>query len=134
MAGELHVISLTGGLLLLPEPVDKGSVVELVFETHRGRVLGRAEMLMPVTSAQQPFRFVTLPEGGQQTLQAAFQSRLYRNTDAEERIEELRAKVTNAVENWNPNPWWGHLLTKPAIVLAALAGLTCALYIRLFVR
>src|SRR6266571_2197574 len=91
MAGELHVISRNGGLLLLPAPVHQGSVVELMFHTQRGPVLGTVEMLMPVTSTQQPFRFVALPESDQRTLQAAFQSGLYRNIDEEERIEELSA-------------------------------------------
>jgi len=49
-----------------------------MFHTHRGPVLGTAEMLMPVTSTQQPFRFVALPESDQRTLQAAFQFGLYR--------------------------------------------------------
>jgi mannose-1-phosphate guanylyltransferase len=51
-----------------------------MFETYRGPVLGTAEMLFPVSSTQQPFRFVALPESDQSTLQAAFQSAFYRNT------------------------------------------------------
>jgi hypothetical protein len=131
MDGELHVISRNGGLLLLPAPVHQGSVVELMFHTHRGPVLGTAEMLMPVTSTQQPFRFVALPEGNQRTLQAAVQSGLYRNIDEEERIEELRA----AVAKWNPSPQRRHFAAKLVMGLAALVGcLVCALYIHLFQR
>ena len=37
-------------------------------------------MLFPVTSTQQPFRFVALPASDQSALQAAFQSAFYRNT------------------------------------------------------
>jgi hypothetical protein len=92
-SAELQVISRTGGLLFLPRPLDQGSVVKLMFQTYRGPVLGTAELLIPVTGAQQPFRFVALPESDQCTLQAAFQSGLYRNTD--------RA----AAMNWNPYPW-----------------------------
>jgi hypothetical protein len=131
MAGELHVISRNGGLLLLPAPVHQGSVVELMFHTHRGPVLGTVQMLMPVTSTQQPFRFVALPESDQRTLQAAFQSGLYRNIDEEERIEELRA----AVAKWNPFPPRRHFAAKLVMGLVALGGcLVCALYIHLFPR
>src|SRR6266566_9315002 len=131
MAGELHVISRNGGLLLLPAPVHQGSVVELRFHTHRGPVLGTVEMFMPVTSTQQPFRFVALPESDQRTLQAAFQSGLYRNIDEEERIEELRA----AVAKWNPSPPRRHFAAKLVMGLFALVGcLVCALCIHLFQR
>ncbi len=131
MAGELHVISHNGGLLLLPAPVHQGSVVELIFHTHRGMVLGTIEMLMPVTSTQQPFRFVALPESNQRTLEAAFQSGLYRNIDEEERIEELRA----AVAKWNPSPPRRHFAAKLVMGLLALAGcLVCAFYIHLVPR
>src|SRR5229473_2380368 len=116
-AGELHVISRNGGLLLLPKPVHQGSVVKLMFHTHRGPVLGTAEMLIPVTGTQQPFRFVALPEGDQRTLQAAFQSGLYRNTDEEEWMEEFKA----ALMNWNPYAWRRRLKAiLAAVTLAAL--------------
>jgi hypothetical protein len=86
---------------------------------------------MPVTSTQQPFRFVALPEGDQRTLQAAFQSGFYRNTDEEERIEELRA----AVADWNPSSLRRHFVAKLVIGLVALVGgLVCAVYIHLLPR
>lgn len=96
--GELQVISRTGGLLSLSKPVDQGSVVTLTFRTHRGPVLGTAEMLRPVSRSHQPFRFVGLEEDDQRRLQAVFQSGLYRNIDEEEWIEEFRA----AIVNWDP--------------------------------
>jgi len=131
MAGELHVISRNGGLLLVPAPVHQGSVVKLRFHTHRGPVLGTAQMLMPVTSTQQPFRFVALAESDQRTLQAAFECGLYRNIDEEERIEELRA----AVAKWNPSPPRRHFAAKLVMGLVALVGcLVCAFYIHLFPR
>jgi len=130
-AGELHVISLNGGLLFLPQPVHPGSVVNLMFPTHRGKVLGTAEMLTPVAGTEQPFRFVALPEADQRTLQSAFQSGLYRNTDEEEMIEELRAVVAN----WNPSVPRQHFVTKLAIGLVALmACLICTHYIHLLPR
>lgn len=126
--GELHVVSRNGGLLLLPASVHQGSVVDLMFHTHRGQVFGRVEMLVPVSSTQQPFRFVALPESDQRTLQTAFQSGLYRNIDEEERIEELRA----AVARWNPTPRRQHFAAKLVGGLIALAGcLVYAFYIHL---
>ncbi len=128
-AGELHVISCNGGLLLLTEPVHQGAVVELTFQTHRGPVLATAEMLNPVTSTQQPFRFVKLPEDDERTLQAAFQSGLYRNTDEEELIEELRA----AVANWNPPVWRRPFITRLVTELLVLVG-CLVLYLYLYRR
>lgn len=125
MAGELHVISLQGGLLLLPESVQRGSIVELMFHTPKGPVLGTAEMLRPITDAQQPFRFVAMPELDQRTLRAAFQSSVYRNTDQEERFEELRATVAN----WNPHPRWRLRVFRLGIgLVAALGCLLCIIY------
>lgn len=128
-AGELHVISLHGGLLLLPKPIHQGSVVELMFHTHRGTVLGRAEMLSPLSTTQQPFRFVALPEADERTLQTAFQSGLYRNIDQEEWIEELRAAVAGRTRSH----WPRGFNTKLLIGLIAMMGcLLYALFIRLF--
>ncbi len=74
--GRLQTISLTGGLLCLPRPLDQGSRVKLVFLTHTGPVLGAAEMLRPLSWSLQPFQFVTLREGDQHRLRAAIQSSL----------------------------------------------------------
>lgn len=123
-SAELQVISRTGGLLFLRRPLDQGSVVKLMFRTYRGPVLGTAEMLIPVTRAQQPFRFVALPESDQCTLQAAFQSGLYRNTDEEEWIEEFRA----ALVNWNPYSWRRRSRAILAAVTLAALCLGTAIY------
>jgi hypothetical protein len=131
MAAELHVISRNGGLLLLPAPAHQGSVVELTFHTHRGPVAGTVQMLLPVSSTQQPFRFIALPESNQHTLQTAFQSGLYRNIDEEERIEELRAVVAK----WNPSPPRRRFVTKLVMGLVAVAGsLVCALCVHVLPR
>jgi len=125
VTGELLVISHHGGLLVLPQPVLQGSVAQLMFQTHRGPVIGTVEMLMPVTGTQQPFRFLAMADGDQRTLQTAFQSRLYRNIDEDERIEELRAMVAK----WKPDPVRRYFVTKLVIAMLTLAGcLACALY------
>ena len=111
--GELQLISRTGGLLWLSTPVKKGSVVELEFQTHKGPVLGKAEMLGPVTSTEQPFRFVALGEHDQRTLYAAFQSRLFRNIEEEEWIEELSAAVMNS-RAFSPRRWSRKVLLRVA--------------------
>jgi hypothetical protein len=132
LAGELQVISRHGGLLQLPETVQEGLVVEFMFQTHRGPVVGTAEMLMPLTRAQQPFRFLSLSEGDLRTLQTAFESGVYRNIDEEKRIEELRAAVANALAEWNPSASRRHLFAKMAIGLVALMGcVVCVLFIHL---
>ena len=122
--GELQVISRTGGLLFLSRPVDQGSVVKLMFRTYRGPVLGTAVMLIPVTRNQQPFRFLALPQSDQCTLQAAFQSGLYRNTDEEEWMEEFKA----ALMNWNPYAWRRRLKAILAAVTLAALCLGSAMY------
>jgi hypothetical protein len=78
--GELEIVSLTGGLLCLPKPLDRGSCVQLMFMTHTGAVLGAAEMLKPVSWGLQPFRWLTLDKGDQGRLRAAIQSSLGRNS------------------------------------------------------
>jgi hypothetical protein len=40
--GRLQIISLTGGLLGLPKPLDRGSQVKLMFLTDKGSVFGAA--------------------------------------------------------------------------------------------
>ena len=98
--GELQIISRNGGLLSLSRTVDQGSVVTLMFRTHRGPVFATVEMMSTLSWSCQPFRFVELKEQDQQIMQAAFQSGLYRNLEEEEWIEEFRA----AIANWNPRP------------------------------
>src|SRR5260370_18793483 len=72
--GKLETISLTGGLLSMPNLLDRGSRIKLMFLTHTGPVLGAAEMLSPVSTTRQPFRLVALEEGDQVRLRAVVQS------------------------------------------------------------
>jgi len=73
---KLETISLTGGLLSMANMLDRGSRIKLMFMTHTGPVLGAAEMLSPVSTTRQPFRFVALEEGDQRRLRAVVQSLL----------------------------------------------------------
>lgn len=124
-SSELQVISRTGGLLFLPKSLDQGSVVKVMFQTHRGPVLATAEMLLPITSTQQPFRFVALPQTAQSTLHAAFHSSLYRNTDEEEWMEEFRA----ATLNWDPYARKRFFKAMFAAAVLAILSLGSAIYI-----
>lgn len=94
--GTLQTISLTGGLLGVSGTLDRGSRVKLMFLTHTGPVMGTAEMLSPLSSTQQPFRFVALEEGAQKRLRAVVDSNLH--PGEEEWIEKYRA----ALDRQNP--------------------------------
>jgi hypothetical protein len=89
--GELKTISLSGGLVCLPKPLDRSSRVNLVFVTHGGAIRGSAEMLKPVSGDLQPFRFVALDEGDQRKLRAAI--RLYLSQNSVEETETYRDKL-----------------------------------------
>jgi hypothetical protein len=127
-SGKLQVLSVNGGLLSLPSPIDQGSQVKLMFLTHAGTVLGAAEMLSPLTSTQQPFRFVSLPADDRRRLGAAIQSLNLNgaNKDAAEEkwMEKLRA--TSSSEN-RPR---GRLFKVAAGAVAlGILGLGCAFYL-----
>jgi hypothetical protein len=89
--GKLQIISLTGGLLCLPRPLDQGSQVKLLFLTRKGSVLGTAEMLTPISWGLQPFKFVGLNDDDQDRLQAAIQMSLDQNRRDHGQIERDRA-------------------------------------------
>ena len=89
--GKLESISLTGGLLSMPNLLDRGSRIKLMFLTQTGPVLGAAEMLSPVSTTRQPFRFVALEEGDQGRLRAVVQGFLDPGEQAW--IEKYRAAL-----------------------------------------
>ena len=76
---KLQLISITGGLLYVPQPVDWGSQVKVMFLTHTGSVLGAAEMLRPASWSLQAFKFVKLYDDDASRLQAAIQSAQQQN-------------------------------------------------------
>ena len=91
--GKLETVSLTGGLLSMPYMLDRGSRVKLMFLTPTGPVRASAEMLSPVSTTRQPFRFVALEEGDQRRLRAVVQSFLDPGEQAW--IEKYRAALAN---------------------------------------
>ncbi len=88
--GKLQSISLSGGLLGLPKPLDSGTHVKLMFLTGSGSVLGVAEMLSPITWSLQPFKFVKLYDDDEIRLQAAIQSSLDRTRRTLGQLEQSR--------------------------------------------
>jgi hypothetical protein len=115
--GELEMVSLTGGLLCLPKPLDRGSRVKLMFMTHTGAILTSAEMLKPVSRDLQPFRFVAFDGGDQRKLRAAIQWYLGQNSVGEEWIDKYRAKLAHR------NPPRGRLFTLVLFAAVCLGGI-----------
>jgi hypothetical protein len=74
---KLQTISVTGGLLRVLKPLTPGAVVELMFSTQSGPVLGLAELLRPCFDAPiglQPFRFIAMDQTDRETLDSAIAS------------------------------------------------------------
>jgi hypothetical protein len=84
--GKLRVISVTGGLLCLSSPLNRGSAVKLMFRAETGVVLGTAEMLSPISRTLQPFRFVAIDEDDRSRLNDAIQSSLDQNRREQQSI------------------------------------------------
>ncbi|HEY6769090.1 MAG TPA: hypothetical protein VI386_30470 [Candidatus Sulfotelmatobacter sp.] len=88
---NLEVISSNGGLLSLSQPIDQGLQVKLLFLTGRGSVLGSAEMLSPVASTLQPFRFVTLAVDDERRIDAIVRASMPEHNTEQIWIDKLRA-------------------------------------------
>ena len=70
---KLQCVSLTGGLMVLAPLLPPGSMVKLIFVTPKGPVTGTAEMLLPVSRTEQPFRFAAITDSGQHRLRAVIE-------------------------------------------------------------
>jgi hypothetical protein len=120
---QLEVISLTGGMLCLPKPVDPDSHVKLMFLTSAGSVLGTAEILKPVSYTQQPFRFVALEQDDRSRLQASIQSSYAPLGNEQRWIEKYRAALDH-----QPSP--RRIFDAPlAAVTLAMLSLGSAIYL-----
>ncbi len=117
-AGELHVVSLTGGLLSLPKTLDQGSRVKVMFLMNTGSVLGGAEMLPPVASDLQPFRFTSLAATDQRRLGATIQESLQNSSD-----QKWMNKLRGALADREAPP---KRLSKVMIGIFALAALAAS--------
>ena len=74
---KLQSISVTGGLLQLPESLGEGDFVEVAFQTQAGPVHGMAEVLGPIRSLPggvlQPFRFVAIEDDDHRRLRMSLE-------------------------------------------------------------
>jgi hypothetical protein len=117
-AGKLQVLSVTGGLLSLSDPLLQGSQVKLMFLTGAGSILGGAEMLSPVNGTLQPFRFTSIAADDQRRLGATIQAALPHDSTEPQWIEKLRA----ASGHRNTTRTWLLKLLKGAVGLVSLAS------------
>jgi hypothetical protein len=115
---NLRIISLTGGLLSVSQPVVQGSRAKLMFLTGAGSVLGGAEMLCPITNALQPFRFLSIAADDQHRLGGLIWERLGQNKFEQGWIEKLRA--ASAQQN-EVRPWRFKLAQAFALLTLGLA-------------
>jgi hypothetical protein len=93
VAGNLQVISVAGGMLRLSQPLDPNILASLMFLSDGGPVLGKAEMLSPLSPTQQAFRFVALDQKNRRNLQLGIQSHLNQNSAEERWIAKYRSAL-----------------------------------------
>jgi hypothetical protein len=62
-----------------------------MFLTEAGAVLGTAEMLIPISTTMQPFRFVEIGDGDQSRIQGTIHSAVERDRRDRESIVNDRA-------------------------------------------
>jgi hypothetical protein len=75
--GILRTISLTGGLLRLSKPLVPGTLIEVIFMSDGGPVLGLAELLTPASATLkclQPFKFILIDDDDYQRLSSLIRS------------------------------------------------------------
>jgi hypothetical protein len=69
--GKLRTISLTGGLLRLSNPLVPGKLIEVIFRSNGGPVIGLAELLIPASATLkclQLFKFILIDDDDYQRL------------------------------------------------------------------
>ena len=80
-------------MLSLTQPLDPNTQASLMFLSAWGPVLGKAEMLSPLSPNQQAFRFVALDQKNRRNLQLGIQSHLKQDSAAEQWIEKYRSAL-----------------------------------------
>ena len=102
VSGSLEVVSLTGGLLTLANPLAQGSRVKLMFVTGAGSVMAGAEMLPPVDRRRQPFRFVSLAMQDRRKLESIIPVSVYHDIVEPDWMKKLRAA---SEDRYVPQKW-----------------------------
>jgi hypothetical protein len=91
VSGSLEVVSLTGGLLSLANPLAEGARVKLMFVTGAGSVMAGAEMLPAVDRGRQPFRFVWLAMQDRRRLESIIPVSVFHDIVEPDWMKKLRA-------------------------------------------
>lgn len=73
LAGTLHVLSTTGGLVQLSKRFPAGTLAEIKLETVSGPVTSVVEML-PVRAGRQPFKFIHQDDASKKRLASALKA------------------------------------------------------------
>jgi hypothetical protein len=100
ITAKLHQLSVSGGLLHLPQALDESIKVEVIFHIASGTVRNQAVLLFPMWATQgclQPFEFLSLTPENQQTLEHHVNSLLENGAAAA--AEELPEGKTKAAES-----------------------------------
>jgi hypothetical protein len=118
IGANLQVISLTGGLLSLSQPVVQGSQVKVMFLTGAGSVLGAAEMLSPVADTLQPFRFVSITAADKDRLGTLILERSSPDPSEQDWMNKLRAASAQQKE---PRTWRRKLAGAVGLLTIGLA-------------
>lgn len=127
ISGELQVVSLTGGLLSLPGPLEQGSQVKLMFLIRAGSVLAGAEMLPAVNRTLQPFRFVSLGQKERRKLESIIPLSVYHDITEPNWMKKLRVASD---QRYEPRSWRFRLFAGAAGLIAL--GVASAIYLRHF--
>ena len=72
ITAKLHQLSVSGGLLHLPQALDESIKVEVIFHIGSGTVRNKAVLLFPMWATQgclQPFEFLDLTQDNQKILE-----------------------------------------------------------------
>ena len=118
VGASLRVVSLTGGLLSLAQPVVQGSKVKMIFLTGSGAVLGGVEMLQPVSNQLQPFRFVSLAADDQRRLGALVSQQSTETKSEHDWMEKLRVATEKSRA---PRRWRSKVAGAVGLIMTGLA-------------
>lgn len=124
---SLKTVSLTGGLLSMPEGLAEGASCKLMFVTHTGPVLGTAEMLSPVSRNLQPFRFVSLHQNDKRKLGEAIRTCLEPDDSRTQWIEKYRVAAEKHGQKTKRR--MSKIVTIGSLAALGLAGLFYYLHI-----
>lgn len=119
LGANLQVLSLSGGLLSLAQPLVQGSLVKLMFLTGAGSVLGGVEMLPPVTGSLQPFRFVSLGAEEHRRIGTLIWQRSEQDNSELAWVEKLRAASAKCNQ---PKRWRSKLAGALGLFMIGLAA------------